>query len=543
MSGILGISSEIHDSCISVVSRDGKIKLAVNEERFTRRKKEGRYPFDSLDYKNHLSLEHQLTAVPLQTKEDCIKSHKMAGVNLPSDEEYLKRINFFDEDDKPKVHVGHHASHAASTYFTSGFEDAIIITMDGGSMFEPWCTTIYEGKGSVLKTIREDTSCFTQNYFFTTALLGFTPNKHEGKITGLAAYGRLNNEIFDFFEEHSDISKSLAHQIADWENLGEKAKTPTMRLNFDLINTYREKFSHIRPEDIAYTVQHFTELKVLDFIVSNVSNIEDSRITLAGGLFANVIINQKIKKLGFKEIFIHPGMGDEGLALGAVLHFLGKENNLKPFRLTNVFFGPEYSNQTIKEALEESGLKYETPSDISNTIAQILTQGKVVARYVGRMEYGPRALGNRSILYQTTDKTVNDWLNRRLKRTEFMPFAPATLEEFAEDCYHDFKGTEYTSQFMTITFGCTDKMKSESPAVVHIDGTARPQIVNGQSNPQFYRILKEYHKLTGIPSVINTSFNNHGEPIVCSPRDAIKSFIHGNLDYLAIGDYLVKNKK
>jgi len=155
------------------------------------------------------------------------------------------------------------------------------------------------------------------------------------------------------------------------------------------------------------------------------------------------------------------------------------------------------------------------------------------------MEYGPRALGNRSILYPATDPTVNDWLNKNLNRTEFMPFAPATLYEYREKCYLNVAGAENTAKYMTITFDCTPWMKEHSPAAVHVDGTARPQLVTPESNPSFYKILKEYHKLTGLPSIINTSFNMHEAPIVCTPEDAIVTFQQGHLDYLAIGNYLV----
>jgi carbamoyltransferase len=173
-------------------------------------------------------------------------------------------------------------------------------------------------------------------------------------------------------------------------------------------------------------------------------------------------------------------------------------------------------------------------------VARLIAEGNVVARFNGAMELGPRALGNRSILYQATDPKVNKWLNDRLKRTEFMPFAPVTLEEHAEKCYKNFKGAAYAAKFMVITFDCTDFMKEKSPATVHIDGTARPQVINEKDNPSYYKILKEYHKLTGIPTLVNTSFNMHEEPIVCSPQDAVRSFLQGHLDYLAIGKYLVK---
>jgi carbamoyltransferase len=164
-----------------------------------------------------------------------------------------------------------------------------------------------------------------------------------------------------------------------------------------------------------------------------------------------------------------------------------------------------------------------------------------VARFAGRMEYGPRALGHRSILYQTSDPSVNAWLNHNLKRTEFMPFAPATLAQHAGQCYARLMGAEDSARFMTITFDCTPAMRAASPGVVHVDGTARPQLVDAETAPDFHAILSAYHRRTGVPSLINTSFNLHGEPIVCTPADAVRSFQQGNLDYLAIGPYLVSN--
>ena len=190
--------------------------------------------------------------------------------------------------------------------------------------------------------------------------------------------------------------------------------------------------------------------------------------------------------------------------------------------------------------IEVTTANIEKTKNIDKEAARILAEGKVLARFHGRLEYGPRSLGNRSILYQTTDKTVNDWLNKKLKRTEFMPFAPATMEEYFNECYQTEGKDINTYNFMTITTDCTDKMKSISPAVVHIDGTARPQMVSKNNNPGLYKILYYYNKLTHIPSLINTSFNPHEEPIVCTPNDALKAFIDCKLEYLIIGPYLVK---
>jgi carbamoyltransferase len=264
------------------------------------------------------------------------------------------------------------------------------------------------------------------------------------------------------------------------------------------------------------------------------------RVALAGGVFANVKLNQRILEIPEVEsVYVHPAMGDGGTGVGAALAALAHRGKIRPFRLDDAFLAPPASEEAIVSALRTSGLRYERMVDPSARIAELLASNHVVARYAGAMEYGPRALGNRSILYPAIDPTVNDWLNRRLQRSEFMPFAPATLIEHAAKCYIDYTGAEYTAEFMTITFDCTDYMKKTSPAAVHIDGTARPQLIHPENNPGFYGLLDAYHARTGIPTVINTSFNMHEEPIVKTPEDAIRAFRLGRLPYLVLDDFLV----
>ena len=255
---------------------------------------------------------------------------------------------------------------------------------------------------------------------------------------------------------------------------------------------------------------------------------------LSGGVFANVRLNQIIFELeGVEKINVHPGMTDAGLGVGAALYGYHHFRNAlgldyEPYALSNVYFGSEFSKEEIRETLESEGVIYHEPEDLNKTIAKLLAEDKVVGRFTGRMEYGPRALGNRSILYSTKDKSVNDWLNKQLDRTEFMPFAPVTLEEFADDCYLVGEGKKEpfdTARFMTITFDCTEEMKKKSPAVVHIDGTARPQVIRKEDNEDYHEILMEYQKLTGIPNLVNTSFNLHEEPIVENPAQALHAFI------------------
>jgi carbamoyltransferase len=259
-------------------------------------------------------------------------------------------------------------------------------------------------------------------------------------------------------------------------------------------------------------------------------------------VFANVKLNKLVKEMGFGQIFIQPAMGDGGLAFGAPLWRLAEEQgSLSPYRLESVYLGPEYDENEMLAAIRAEGLDARRENEVEVAIAEKLAQGRVVARFNGRMEFGPRALGNRSILYHCADASVNDWLNNRLDRTEFMPFAPATIEDEAHESFLGIRGAEHTAEFMTITSDCSETFRRRCPAAVHVDGTARPQIVRKATNPSFHRILEEYRKRTGVGTVVNTSFNMHEEPIVCSPQDAVRSFMRGHLDYLAMGPFLVEN--
>jgi carbamoyltransferase len=207
--------------------------------------------------------------------------------------------------------------------------------------------------------------------------------------------------------------------------------------------------------------------------------------------------------------------------------------------MRDAYLGPEFTPAEIRSELEREGLSFTEPQNLAAEVARRIHSGEVIARFDGRMEYGPRALGNRSILYHAREPDVNQWLNERLGRTEFMPFAPVTLWEARERCYVGLAGAEHTAEFMTITFDCTPWMRENCPAAVHVDGTARPQLIRREINPGYYDIVAEYEKLSGIPCLINTSFNMHEEPIVCTPHDAVRAFVQGNLDGLAIGPYLV----
>jgi len=417
--------------------------------------------------------------------------------------------------------VDHHQSHASNAYYTSGFDEALIVTLDGyGSGLAGSVAVGRNGRIERLHGVDFPHSLGTF-YESVTSALGFKPSRHEGKIVGLAAYGDpsiLRDVLLERFDQ-----------------------TPG---NFRIRESNNVYFARLLATqfpkiDVAAAYQHVLEHVATTYVAHYLARTGLRNLVLSGGVVANVKLNQRLRALtGVEKIFIHPNMGDGGCGTGAaLLEFAGCPQLRQP--IPDVYLGPSYSEEQIAEALNRAQLPFTHYTPIEPKIAGLIAAGKVVARFDGRMEYGPRALGNRSILYHAKEPEVNQWLNQRLGRTEFMPFAPATLFEHRHDCYLNVDGGDYAAQFMTLTFDCTESMKQTSPAAVHVDGTARPQLVTATSNPSFYRILQEYYALTGIPSVINTSFNMHEEPIVCSPDDAIRAFLQGNLDYLAIGPYLV----
>jgi carbamoyltransferase len=254
-----------------------------------------------------------------------------------------------------------------------------------------------------------------------------------------------------------------------------------------------------------------------------------------------VKLNQRLRELpNVDEVYVFPNMGDGGLSVGAAWLAHAAMTGTRPEALGRLALGPSASEREIATALNDSGLRFRRVSDIHERVAALLADGHVVARFDGPMEFGPRALGHRSILGAATDPSVNDWLNKALHRSEFMPFAPATLAGDAEARYVGLAGGRDAARYMAMTFDCTAAMRAESPAAVHVDGTARPQVVSREDQPDFHAILTAYKRRTGIPTVINTSFNMHEEPIVCTIDDAIRAVLAARLPYLAAGDFLAE---
>lgn len=571
---VLGVTDSI-TSGASLVA-DGEVLAAVSEERLNRQKMAMGFPLKSIDEVLKIAslemkdIDHVVVATnnlfwrPEAIKfEDYFRKSKGLSRDLflasgsffsewtrgiePSRMIYYKLKTILTRSRGNRIRevmgqrwgykgeisfIDHHLAHCASAYFTSGMNDATVISLDGAG--DGCSSQVYQVQDGTFRLLNKiDSYDSIGNYYaYVTHLCGFVAHKHEGKITGLAAYGKPN--YLDLLKKYICYEKGKIKNIGncfDWSAI--------KKLQKDLGDDFDKA-------DLATSIQFILEDVVTQYVDYWVRQSNSPDVALAGGVFSNVKLNQRIHGLEtVKSIFIHPGMGDEGLATGAALwkcfQLCKKAGTRFEFqRINNVFWGPEFSETEMKDAITASGCRYEYHRNIEEKIARLLADGKVVARFAGRMEYGPRALGNRSILYQPTDTTVNDWLNKRLKRTEFMPFAPVTLKEYAHQCYKNLNGAENPARFMTITFDCTDWMKKHCPAVVHVDGTARPQLVDSQLEPEYFKIVDEYRKITGLPSVINTSFNMHEEPIVCTPKDAIRAFQLGHLDYLAMCNLLVE---
>ena len=431
--------------------------------------------------------------------------------------------------------VDHHHAHAWSTFAFSPFDEAYVFTMDGRGDMKSGSVS-YANRTQGVRELDYNLTVDSLGFLYgqITHYLGFTPHRHEGKVTGLAAYGDAARTlpIFERLIEWRDdhITASVGRYRPFYTNL-----------HADVV---AELDGHNR-EDVAAGLQAHCERLACRY-VSHVINGDDRadaiNVCLAGGLFANVRINQQIAELDCVDnIFVFPHMGDGGLPCGSAAAKLFELTGRTKIDMPTVYLGPSYGDDEISALLgaRSSSIVYAPLDDrVAPTVAD-LRDGRVVGFFDGRMEFGPRALGARSILYHTRDASVNDWLNRRLKRTEFMPFAPVTPVELAADCYLGWREDHVSARFMTRTYDCATSFAKAHPAVVHVDGTARPQVVSAALNGTYYEVVKRYCDETGEKALINTSFNQHEEPIVCTPEDALGGLLKDNVDVLIMGDYRI----
>jgi carbamoyltransferase len=556
---IIGLSYMYHDSAACLV-RDGEVIAACEEERFNRIKHSIEFPHRSVDFclrEGRLKI-NEIDAIvfyekPLQKFERILKtyigtfpfSYRSFRQFLPL---WLKHKLFIPQTIKEELNykgqiyfVDHHYAHAASAFYPSGFEEAAILTADGTG---EW-TTLSCGVGTGNKITMSKEMRFPHSigllYSAVTAYLGFQVNGGEGKVMALASYGEpaYYNEFrkiikikddgsfwlnMDYFAFHSDLvmtSKKFAHTFGSSRIPGSELKS-----------------EHY---DMAATLQKITEEALISIARQLFCETRISNLCMAGGVALNCVSNHKIlENSDFKDIFIQPAAGDDGGSLGSALYVdIVMSNRAKRWRMKNAYLGPSFSTEEIEALLQEWGVsyhKYRNRSELRDFIAKALLDNKIIGYFQGRMEFGPRALGARSIFANPANRDMKDILNNTVKHREwFRPFAPAVLYEFKDDYFELLAD----SPFMLLSARVKKEVRDRIPAVIHIDCTSRVQTVKKEDNPEFYELISEFHKLSGIPMVLNTSFNDKGEPMVCSPIDAYLCFINMRIDYLVLENLLV----
>jgi carbamoyltransferase len=562
---ILGIHDGEEAGVALVV--DGRVVFAANEERYSRQKMHFGFPFLSLQRLfQHTGMEpgdiegvgvgfeamvgrpgegYDYEAEPrLHRKVYSALTRSLGGVMDTKAATFgslqvLKLISRNKAELKqnlanagvtaPVEFFNHHLTHAASAYYTSGRDEALIITSDGGG--DAVSGGIHVGRDGVIETKSSFSKLNSAGVFWEiiTQICGFDPERHGGKITGLAAYSdgekayRILNEIYG----HNSRAGGM-----------ENHRKLAFRDAFEYVRT---KCGSLSIEELSAGAQRILEEAFVTTVRDAHTRYGLAHVLLAGGTFANVRLNQKILEIpGIESVYVHPNMGDGGIAVGGALLLAAERGEGQPYELQDVYWGDDWSATAIRAELERSrGVEWQPRDDPAEAIGDAMARRQVVGVFQGRMEYGPRALGHRSILAEPTDPTMMDWLNKRLSRTEFMPFAPIVIEDEAPRFFADFDRAAYPARFMTICLDCTPECTERAPGVVHRDGTARPQTVRADTDPYIHRALRAYERRTGLPLAINTSFNKHEAPIVGSPADAIDELKRGSVDVLYLESYEV----
>ena len=553
------VNSNTKDSgaCLLI---DGELVAAVNEERLNRNKMTRAFPEKSIEWllNSHGLSAHDIDAISIGAwkainstielkrylkiaKEmiyknpgtrDAIESRIKGSINSDTKQwtEFKKGLESKCFSKHRFFHCQHQMAHSYTAFEFSPYERALVVSLDGRGDFMSGSVSIWR-KGQKPFVLRNELELDSLGllYGLITYYLGFTPDRHEGKIMGLAARG--NPEVCLELMRKMVVEKEgcIISNIGEYYAPYIKAELPKLR----------SILSRFKREDIAAAIQKHLEETVVAYISHYLTQTGEKNLCVAGGVFANVLLNMCLRELPEVEnLFVFPHMGDGGISVGGAAYAASQlGDKVKPMK--NAYLGPSNDINTYIDFIINSGFKITEPSDFPSKVALLIHKGYVVGFYCGRMEYGPRALGARSILARATDPTINSELNRRLNRTEFMPFSPVTLEEAAEKCYQGWKKEDVSSYYMTSCYNATELMKKQSPAAIHIDGTARPQIINSFIHKEYYAVLKAYNSMSNIPSIINTSFNLHEEPIACDIEQALDVLKYSGVDALAIPPLII----
>jgi len=590
---ILGISCFYHDAA-AVLLNNGRLIAAAEEERFTRIKHDPGYPRNAIDFclgyadiaegdldyvvfyeKPFQKYERILMSI-LQTYPKSFKTFKESMTVWITDKLWVKNTirEHLGIDGHRILFGGHHLSHAASAFYPSPFEEAAILTIDGVG---EWATlTMGEGAGTDIKLLKEMRYPHSLGLLYSafTAFLGFRVNEGEYKVMGMAPYGkpRYVDKIYDNLIQVADDSSFrlnmdyLSYHYSDrksfnsrFEKMFGNPRQPESP--FYTSGTRYPQYLGEKPSnyaemcsenehyaDIAASIQRVTEEIVLKVVKALHSETKSKNLCMAGGVALNSVVNGRIlKESPFDKLFIQPAAGDGGGALGAALHvYHGLMGMRRTWVMEHAYWGKEYSQGEIKRCLDDNAIAYQQFSDdekgLLDRVVSDLVCGKVVGWFQGRFEWGPRALGNRSILADPRSEGMKDLVNEKIKfREPFRPFAPVILEERAGefiDCDESVR-EQYPIRYMLLVLPLK-KEKAETIQAVNHMGTGRPQTIREEWNPRYYRLVKKFGETTGVPVLLNTSFNMRGEPIVASPADALKTFVKSGIDTLVLGDFVVR---
>lgn len=560
---LLGVTAYAHDSAVALL--DGaRILSFVEEERFDRKKHSGAFPDRALQY---VLEQHGLNLADIDEVAFFMKPWELIARRTVRALRYLPRslIQFttYRPGNALKIlavgshlrrsplaarhprfrlrHIEHHLAHAASVFYLSPFEEAAILSIDGAG--EDITTWFGLGQGTRLERRHCIRLPHSLGLFYSavTDYLGFKPWGGEGKVMGLAPYGdpdryyRQMKELLHW-DENGRLEVNLSYfdyHVTGWTHwvspAFERAFGPRRMPESELTREH---------QDIAAALQRVVEEAALALVRYAHRLVPSRNLCLVGGMALNSVLNGRVEREGpFENIFIQPSANDAGTALGGALFLAHSAHRLARVETSNiVYLGPEYSAQECARAAASSGLVVEKPVDIVERAAELLAAGRMLGWFQGRMEVGPRSLGNRSILADPRDPTMKDKLNHQVKHREsFRPFAPSVLCEAAAEY---FDGV-VESPYMQLVYPVRADQRAKLPAITHVDGTARVQTVTRTANPTYYRLIEAFGRLTGVPLLVNTSFNVRGEPIVCTPADAIRCFSSTGLDHLALGDQLL----
>ncbi len=426
----------------------------------------------------------------------------------------------------------HHLAHALGALFHTDYDDALVYTSDGGGdrayysarrLKDGHFGDLFGGEADSLRLRRPQAKGDSLGllYFNATAALGFRPNRHEGKVLGLAAFGE---------PVHAD---ELARHYRVLDDGQIKANVDLDKIVADV----KRMTASSRREDIAASVQQVLEQVTLASFEKMWARERPRNLAVSGGVFANVRLTQRIAEtFDFDEVFVYPAMSDQGEATGGVLQLLLERDGLAAWlarreKFGNLYFGRDYTAEA-DAAFIKGGAQRIVGEGVVEAAAQMLAERQILGLYLGRGEYGPRARGARTIMASPADRSINDWLNKRLERTEFMPFAPVVRDARVDEIFDLPRALHYTARYMTVTCNVKPQWRERIPAVVHVDGTARPQVIRRVDNPVYYDILQRFEAASGLPCAINTSFNAHEEPIINRPEEALRALAQGRVDSL-----------